>query len=90
MAQNCARWRDDLGAYILGALDGHEHAAMRGHLAACTACRADYDYLLPVRGWLARASQHLLTCRACRADYQELLHLEQLAARPQTSGLDHD
>ncbi|HTU73549.1 MAG TPA: zf-HC2 domain-containing protein [Trebonia sp.] len=82
MGQDCARWHDDLGAYTLGALDAKDSAAMRAHLAGCAACRADYEYLLPVRNWLARTRQHLATCRACRSDYQDLLHLRLLPASP--------
>jgi anti-sigma factor RsiW len=88
MGQACGRWRDDLGAYILGALDGEERAAMRGHLVDCAACRADYEYLLPVRGWLVSSSKHLATCMVCRADYQELLQLGPLTTGPQARDLD--
>lgn len=75
MSQGCARWRGDLGAYAVGALDGEERVAMRRHLAACPACRADYKDLLPVRDWLASTKRHLATCRPCRNDYENLLHL---------------
>jgi anti-sigma factor RsiW len=54
MSQACAEWRGELGAYIIGALDGEERAAMRRHLQACAACRAEYEELLPVRDWLGR------------------------------------
>ena len=54
MSQGCAEWRGDLGAYVIGALDREEHAAMRRHLAACRACRDDYEDLLPARCWLTR------------------------------------
>ena len=73
MSQDCASCRGDLGAYVLGALDAEERAATRAHLARCAACHADYEYLLPVRGWLASTRQHLATCRTCYADYEELL-----------------
>ena len=75
MSQGCARWRGDLGAYVIGALEREERAAMRQHLGACPACRADYQDLLPVRDWLTLTKRHLAACRACRADYEELLHL---------------
>ena len=88
MGQNCARWRGDLGAYILGALDEEERVAMRGHVADCAACRADYEYLLPVRGWLTRTRHHLATCRACRADYKGFLQLGLLATGPQAMNRD--
>jgi len=54
MSQGCAEWRGDLGAYVIGALDREERAAMRRHLAACRACRDDYEDLLPARCWLTR------------------------------------
>jgi len=73
MSQGCAEWRGDLGAYVIGALDREERAAMRRHLAACRACRDDYEDLLPVRDWLAWTKLHLAACPACRADYQDLL-----------------
>jgi anti-sigma factor RsiW len=69
MSQGCAAWRGDLGAYVIGALDWEERAAMRRHLAGCPACRADYEDLLPVRDWLARTKRHLTTCGTCRAVY---------------------
>jgi anti-sigma factor RsiW len=53
MSQACAGWRDDIGAYVLGALDPDENAQVRRHLESCAACRADYHDLLPVRDWLA-------------------------------------
>jgi len=83
MGQDCAKWRGDLGAYLLGALDGEESAAMRKHLADCAACRVDYEYLLPVRSWLTSARQHLTTCRACRTGYREFLHLRLVSTGPQ-------
>lgn len=84
MSQDCARWRGDLGAYVVDALSGEERTAMRLHLAACPACRAEYEYLLPVRDWLGRTRRHLTACRACRANYQELLHLRVAAGRGRT------
>ena len=79
MSHDCAEWRDDLGAYVIGALEEDERAAMRRHLAACPACRADYEDFLPVRDWLARARRHLEACRECRADYEDLLEPERRA-----------
>ena len=67
MSQGCAEWRGDLGAYVIGALDLDERAAIRGHLAACPACRAEYADLLPVRDWLAQVKRHLAACPTCRA-----------------------
>jgi hypothetical protein len=52
MSQSCARWRGDIGAYIVDALDGPAHDLVTRHLAVCAGCRADYDELVVVRGWL--------------------------------------
>ena len=46
MSHGCVDWRGDLGAYVVGALEEDERAAMRRHLAACPGCRADYEELL--------------------------------------------
>jgi anti-sigma factor RsiW len=75
MTQGCARWRDDLATFVIGALEEDEQAAMRRHLATCPGCRANYEELVPVRDWLARTKQHLAVCQACRTDYEDLLHL---------------
>ena len=45
----------DLGAYVLGALDPEEAAAVRGHLAVCIECAAEHDALAPLPGLLAAA-----------------------------------
>jgi anti-sigma factor RsiW len=36
-----SRWADDVGAYLLGALEPEEAAAFERHLAGCDACRRD-------------------------------------------------
>ena len=46
-------WREDLGAYLLGALEAAEAERMRLHLQECEACRAEYAELAPVVGLLA-------------------------------------
>jgi Putative zinc-finger len=52
MSHACAQWRGDIGAYIVGALDSSARDRVIRHVAACAACRADYDELVPVRDWL--------------------------------------
>ncbi|HEU5418471.1 MAG TPA: anti-sigma factor [Streptosporangiaceae bacterium] len=54
MSYSCAEWRGEIGAYIVGALDGRSRARVSRHLVACPGCRADYDELVPVRGWLSQ------------------------------------
>jgi anti-sigma factor RsiW len=72
MSQGCDRWRDEVGVYVIGALDSGERAALRLHLATCPACRAEYEYLLPVRHWLAQTRRHLAACAVCRIEYEDL------------------
>jgi|SRR5215467_4044079 len=52
MNHSCAQWRGEIGAYVVGALDGCARDRVTRHLAACAGCRADYDELAPVRDWL--------------------------------------
>ena len=54
MSQACARWRGDVGAYLVGALDGDARARVIAHLETCAGCRCDYDELAPVRGVLSQ------------------------------------
>jgi hypothetical protein len=65
MNQACARWRGDIGACIVDALDQDGCARLRRHMRAGAACRADYEDLLPVRDWLSR-----LTTACELADHQ--------------------
>jgi anti-sigma factor RsiW len=42
------RFRDDCGAYVLGALEEHEAAALREHLDSCVRCRDEVERLAAV------------------------------------------
>jgi Putative zinc-finger len=54
MSRACAAWRGDVGAYLVGALDGDARTRVIAHLESCTGCRSDYDELIPVRGLLSQ------------------------------------
>jgi putative zinc finger protein len=54
MSRACAAWRGDVGAYLVGALDGDARPRVISHLETCAACRSDYDELVPVRGLLSQ------------------------------------
>lgn len=56
MSSSCAQWRGEIGAYVVGALNGDARDRVILHLAACAGCRADYDEIVPVRDWLAVAA----------------------------------
>ena len=49
MSQACERWRGEIGAYIVGALDAGAGAGVRRHLRTCLTCRAEYEDLVQVR-----------------------------------------
>lgn len=48
------RYRQDLGAYLAGALEPDERAALEIHLPTCTGCQADLARLAPLPGLLRR------------------------------------
>jgi len=58
MSQSCAGRRGDIGAYLVGALDGGARARLIRHLETCVGCRMDYDDLVPVRGLLSQLAGH--------------------------------
>ena len=37
------RFQEDIGAYLLGALEPAEQASFEGHLATCPECRAEVE-----------------------------------------------
>jgi anti-sigma-K factor RskA len=46
-ARDHRRWRADLAAYLLGALEPEEEAAVEGHLRECPRCRDELRWLQP-------------------------------------------
>ncbi|MDI9581425.1 MAG: zf-HC2 domain-containing protein, partial [Thermobispora sp.] len=53
----CEETRMSLGVYVLGALDADEEAAVRAHLEACAACRAEAEELSGLTPLLARVTE---------------------------------
>jgi anti-sigma factor RsiW len=49
MARACRRWRGEIGAYIVGALEPAAAAALERHLERCADCRTEYRDLAPLR-----------------------------------------
>lgn len=52
---DCREWRESLGAYALGQLQGDERAAVEAHLEGCARCRAELSALAPVARMLPHA-----------------------------------
>ena len=53
------RYRDDLAAYALGALDEREEAELRRHLEGCEECRTHVRWLRPAVDLLPRTVEQL-------------------------------
>ncbi len=51
----CREWRELLGAYALGHLDGDERAALEAHLEGCLGCREELAALAPLARMLPHA-----------------------------------
>lgn len=78
-SDRCRATRLELGAYLLGALDGSERARIAAHLATCPDCRDDLAGLAPLPGLLARIPRdELVTDTTSHSANAELL-LAQIA-----------
>ncbi|MEV7005275.1 zf-HC2 domain-containing protein [Streptosporangium sp. NPDC051022] len=53
----CDEVRMSLGAYVLGALEPEECVFVEAHLAECDDCRAEFEELTGVAGFLGRVSE---------------------------------
>lgn len=51
----CREWRELLGAYALGHLEGDEKAGLEAHLEGCAECRTELAELAPVAKMLPQA-----------------------------------
>lgn len=52
---SCREWRELLGAYALGQLEGDERAGLAAHLEGCARCREEFAGLEPVAQMLPHA-----------------------------------
>jgi hypothetical protein len=53
--RNCRDWRELLGAFALGHLQGDERIGLEAHLEGCAECRAELTTLTPVAEMLPHA-----------------------------------
>lgn len=53
--RDCREWRELLGAFALGHLEGAERAGLEAHLDGCAECRAELAALQPVARMLPHA-----------------------------------
>ncbi len=78
------RWRDDLAAYVLGALEPGESAELERHIAGCEECKVELDWLRPAAQLLPESAERLEPPAELRARLFEQVRSE--AARPELSG----
>lgn len=87
MNEEAHPWREDLGAYLVGALDADEAERMRRHLEECPACRAEYAELAPVVGMLASVPAEALAPDAAPVAPPDPAGWERLRARAGLTGV---
>jgi Anti-sigma-K factor rskA/Putative zinc-finger len=73
---NGCEQRFDAAAYVLGALEGAEVEAYRGHLAGCVACSEELRQLQPVADSLALAVPRVDAPEELRAKLMAVVHAE--------------
>jgi len=77
------RWREELAAYALGALEPGEGAELERHLAGCEECRTELDWLRPAVLLLPESVERVEPAPGLRSRLMEQVRAE--AERPRTS-----
>ncbi|HKT83841.1 MAG TPA: anti-sigma factor [Solirubrobacterales bacterium] len=68
--------RDDLAAYLLGALEPGEAAAVERHLAGCEECRTELEWLRPAVGVLPESVERVEPAPRLRQSLMEQVRAE--------------
>jgi anti-sigma factor RsiW len=76
------RFRDDCGAYVLGALEEREAEALRAHLESCIVCRDDVDRLTAVAQVLGLGVPQLAAPPELRSRVLDAVRLEAAPYEP--------
>jgi anti-sigma-K factor RskA len=74
------RWKDDVAAYVLGALEPDEGAELERHLEGCTECRAELRWLQPAVDLLPEKVERVDAPGGLRAKIVEQVREEAAAA----------
>jgi anti-sigma factor RsiW len=69
-------FRDEVGAYLLGALTDAERASFEGHLVDCPECRNEVERLRPAADLLPRSVEQVEPPPALRASIMEVVERE--------------
>ncbi len=80
-ADSHERWREEVAAYAIGALEPEESAELERHLAGCEECRRDLRWLAPAVTSLGESAARLEPPASLRSALMETVEAE--AGRPQ-------
>jgi anti-sigma factor RsiW len=71
-----ATYRDEVGAYLLGALSDSERAAFEGHLVDCAECRTEVERLRPAADLLPRSVEQVEPPPSLKTSLMEVVERE--------------
>jgi anti-sigma-K factor RskA len=69
-------YKDNIGAYVLGALPDLEAELLERHLATCESCRAEVEELQPVTAAIARSVPQVDPPPSLKANLMEIVNAE--------------
>jgi anti-sigma-K factor RskA len=72
-------YRDNIGAYVLGALPELENEVLERHLATCESCRAEVEELRPLTAAMARSVPQVEAPPSLKATLMEIVSSEAVA-----------
>jgi anti-sigma-K factor RskA len=85
-ARSHEEYRENIGAYVLGALPELEAELIERHLAGCETCRAEVEELRPVTAAIARSVPQVEPPPSLKASLMEIVNAEASpAAKPRRS-----
>jgi hypothetical protein len=77
-----ARYQDDIGAYLLGALGDTERKAFERHVAGCGECREELERLRPAADALPRSVEQIQPPARLKASLMEVVEREARVGQP--------
>jgi anti-sigma-K factor RskA len=78
-------FKDNIGAYVLGALPELEAELLERHLATCESCRAEVEELHPVTAAIARSVPQVEPPPSLKATLMEVVNAEAAARAGETA-----
>lgn len=82
-ARSHDEYRDNIGAYVLGALPELEVELLERHLIGCESCRAEVEDLRPVTAAMARSVPQVEPPASLKASLMEIVNAEAAARAPE-------